>query len=68
MEIRRGRVASGIRAIVLLIVWITISATVALAMLIDTLTVPTPAVSAPLDCAAPVHPVVHTIKSVESRC
>ena len=48
MTIRRRPVASGIRAIALLAVSITITATIATAMLIDTLTAPALTIAAPM--------------------
>ena len=68
MEIRPRRVTSGIRAIALLVVSITITAAIAAAMLIDTLTAPTLSASAPQDCAMQVHPVVANLEFVEARC
>ncbi len=68
MEIRPGRVASGIRAIALLVLSITITAAIAAAMLIDTLTAPSLSASAPRDCGWEVHPVVATLEFVEARC
>ncbi len=68
MEIRPRRVASGIRAIALLVVSITITAAIAAAVLIDTLTAPSLSASAPQDCAMHVHPVVADLEFVEARC
>ena len=63
MELRR--VSSGIRAIALLAVSITITAAIVAAILIDTLTAPALSASAPLDCATTVHPVVATLEFIE---
>ena len=68
MEIRHRRVASGIRAIALLVVPITITAAIAAAMLIDTLTAPALSASAPRDCLRAVQPVVVTLELVDERC
>jgi hypothetical protein len=62
MEIRR--LSSGVRAIALLVVSITMSAAIVAAILIDTLTAPALSASAPLDCATTVHPV-HTLEFIE---
>ncbi len=68
MEIRHGRVASGIRAIAILVVSITITAVITAAMLIDTLTAPALSSSAPRDCPRAVQPVVSTLELVDRRC
>ena len=68
MGIRPRRLASGIRALALLVVSITITATIAAAMLIDTLTAPALSASAPQDCGWEVHPIVATLEFVETRC
>ncbi|RDH79873.1 hypothetical protein DVS77_02290 [Mycolicibacterium moriokaense] len=67
MDIRRRRITSGVKAIALLVVSITITTAVMVAMLVDTLTAPRLA-SAPQDCALAVHPVVNTLDFVEGRC
>jgi hypothetical protein len=68
MEIRRRRVASGIRAIALLAVSITITAAIAAAMLIDTLTVPALTAAGSQGCPRAVYPVLDSLKFVEGRC
>ena len=68
MEIRRRRVASGIRAIALLAVSITITAAFAAAILIDTLTVPALTAAGSQGCARAVYPVLDSLKFVEGRC
>lgn len=68
MDIRHRRVASGIRAIVLLVVSLTITATVLVAVLVDTLTAPALSASAPPDCMTTVHPVARTIEFINGRC
>ena len=68
MEIRRRRVASGIRAIALLVVSITITAAFAAAFLIDTLTVPALTAAGTQGCPRAVHPVLDSLDFVEGRC
>lgn len=68
MEIRHRRVASGIRAIALLVVSVTMTAAIAVAMLIDTLAAPALSASAPRDCLRAVQPVVVTLELVDERC
>jgi hypothetical protein len=67
MHIRR-RVTSSLRALALLIVSIIITAMIAAAMLIDTLTATAHSASAPLDCMTAVRPVLHTMEFVGARC
>ena len=67
MEIRK-RVGSGISAIALLVVSITITAAIAAAMLIDTPTVPSVSASASVDCRTKVHPMIETLEFVETHC
>ncbi len=64
MEIRR-RVSSGIAAIALLVVSITITATILAAMLIDTLAITSLSAAHPLHCSKTVHPEVLTLGFVE---
>ena len=64
MEIRE-RVTSGIRAIALLIVSITVTATVLVALFIDTLAAASLSASPPLHCAKSIHPVVQTLEFIE---
>ena len=68
MDIRHRRVASGVRAIALLVVSITITAAILVAVLVDTLAAPTLSASTPPDCRTPVHPVARTIEFVDGRC
>ena len=68
MEIRRRRVASGIRAIALLAMSITITAAFAAAMLIDTLTVPALTAAGSQGCPRAVYPVLNSLNFVEGRC
>jgi hypothetical protein len=68
MEIRRRRVASGVRAIALLVVSITITAAIAVALLIDTLAAPALSASAPRGCLRAVQPVVVALEFVDGRC
>ncbi len=68
MDISHRRVASGIRAIALLVVSITITAAILVAMLVDTLTAAAVSASAPPDCMTTVHPVAYTIEFVDGRC
>jgi hypothetical protein len=65
MEIRKS-VGSGIRAIALLVVSITITAAILAAMLIDTLAVTSLSVSTPLHCSEAVHPQVQALEFVEN--
>jgi hypothetical protein len=62
MEIRHRRVASGIRAIAILVVSITIT------MLIDTLTAPALMAAGSQGCPKAVHPVLDSLQFVEKRC
>jgi hypothetical protein len=64
MEIRR-RVGSGIRTIALLVVSITITATILAAMVIDTLATTSVSASHPLRCSKTIHPEVLTLKLIE---
>jgi hypothetical protein len=68
MEIRHRRVASGIRAIAILVVSITITAAIAAAMLIDTLTAPALMAAGSQGCPKAVHPVLDSLQFVEKRC
>jgi hypothetical protein len=54
----RRPLGSGIEAIALLIVSVTITAAIAAAMLVDTLIAPGLSASVALDCRATIHPVV----------
>jgi hypothetical protein len=64
MEIRR-RISSGIRTIALLVVSITITATILAAMLIDTLATTSLSAAYPLRCSKLVHPEVLSLVFVE---
>lgn len=67
MDTRRRRITSGLTTIALLVVSITVTATLAVALLIDTVTAPALSASASPDCMAIVQPV-HTIEFVELHC
>jgi hypothetical protein len=64
----RRPLSSGIEAIALLIVSVTITAAIAAAMLVDTLIAPGLSASVALDCRATIHPVVHTMEFADARC
>ncbi|HKV19496.1 MAG TPA: hypothetical protein VJR50_10715 [Mycobacterium sp.] len=64
MEIRR-RVNSGIRAIAVLVVSITITVAVLAAVFIDALAPAKLSASASMHCLEPVQPVLHTLELVE---
>jgi hypothetical protein len=69
MHSHRRRVASGSQAIGLLVVSITITATILMALLLDTLTPPRLTAAPTTDCTTAVYPVEHTIAFVtEHRC
>lgn len=69
MHSHRRRIASGSQAIGLLVVSITITATILMALLVDTLTSPRLFAAASTDCLTVVYPVEHTIAFVtEHRC
>ena len=61
----RSRVGSGIAAIALLVVSITITATILAAMLIDTLAITSLSASRPLHCSETVHAEVLNLEFVE---
>jgi hypothetical protein len=64
MEINR-RIGSGIRAIALLVVSITITAAILTAVLIDTLATTSLSASTPLHCPKTVHPELQTLEFIE---
>jgi hypothetical protein len=64
MEIR-GRVGSTVRAAALLVVSITITATILAAMLIETLAPTSLSASAPLRCTKTVYPELLTLEFIE---
>jgi len=64
MELRR-RLGSGIRTIALLVISITITATILAAVLIDTLAITSVSASHPLHCSETVHPELQTLEFVE---
>jgi len=64
MEIR-GRVSSGVRGIALLVVSITITAAILVAMLVDALATTSLAASNPLHCPKTVHPEMQTLEFIE---
>lgn len=64
MEIPR-RVSSGIATIALLVVSITITATILAAMLIDTLAITSLSASQPLHCSETIHPELQILEFVE---
>ncbi|MGZ6780542.1 MAG: hypothetical protein ACXVGO_16310 [Mycobacterium sp.] len=69
MNFRYRRVASGVKAIGLLVVSIMITAASLAALLVDTLTPPRLSAAASTDCLTVVYPVEHTIAFVtEHRC
>jgi hypothetical protein len=69
MNIRYRRVASGFNAVGLLVVSITITATILVSVLIDTLTPSRLSAAASTDCLTVVYPVEHTIAFVTAhRC
>ena len=61
----RERVTTSLRAVALLVVSITITAAILVAMLIDTLAITSLSASNPLHCADEVHPELQTLEFIE---
>jgi hypothetical protein len=61
----RERVRTSFRAIALLVVSITITAVILVAMLIDTLAITSLSTSNPLHCTDEVHPELQTLEFIE---
>ena len=69
MHFHCRRIASGLQAIGLLVVSITVSTTILVALMVDTLTPSRPSAAASTDCLTVVYPMEHTITFVtEHRC